>query len=98
MYAIQLEISYKNSSEKDMCQWFEESSKIFNSNKFEKILCQLETDEGMLFSIAKENSDISDIYKVIDSLKKSKWLKKHVVEMMVINIDEISDFTEIIKS
>lgn len=53
------------------------------------------TQESVYLSV---DNNLATVYKAIDTLRKTEWLKKSVRDIRAFKVEDWSDFTEIVKN
>ena len=54
--------------------------------------------QGSLYLATEKKNNLTYVYKAIDSLKKIEWFKKSVRNIRAFKVEDLSDFTDIVKN
>lgn len=54
--------------------------------------------QGSVYLSTNEKDSLTNVYKAINKLSKIEWFKKSVRDIKAFKVEDLSDFTEIVKS
>ncbi len=54
--------------------------------------------QGSVYMSTNEKDSLTSVYKAINKLSKIEWFKKSVRDIRAFKVEDLSDFTEIVKS